>query len=105
KMAGETSNAVDQQGQRFLSPEEFGRVSGLSLATVHRYIKSGKLPYLQPAGRRGRILIPADDLTLALPLSAVSPNPTATAALPTPRPAGPAPRWTRKAYRLRSHKE
>src|SRR5690348_3372943 len=51
--------------KRFLSPKEFSELSGLSLATIHRYIKNGKLPYRQPAGPRGRILIPAEVLAIA----------------------------------------
>jgi hypothetical protein len=52
----------DNSTRRFLAPLEFARLSGLSLATVHRYLRSGKLPFFQPNGRRGRILIPIDAL-------------------------------------------
>jgi hypothetical protein len=104
-MAGETTPG-DTTPKRFLSPREFSVLSGLSLATVHRYIKDGKLPYRQPAGRRGRIIIPADALAAAptadapvrqerAPDPASQPHPHTTAHSP-PLP-GPRPRWTQQA--------
>jgi hypothetical protein len=90
------------QPRRFVSPLEFSQLSGLSLATVHRYLKKGKLPSVQPSGRRGRILIPADALERCgnTTLEAAHPEqttlPTAKpGAAPSPRPSGPRPRWTR----------
>ena len=46
----------------YVSPQEFGELCGLSIATVRRYIRFGKLPCVQPAGLRGRILTPRDVL-------------------------------------------
>src|SRR5690348_4366539 len=104
-MAGDTTPG-DTTPKRFLSPRGFSELSGLSLATVRRYIKNGKLPYRQPAGRRGRILIPADALAAVsrtdapvrqdrAPNSTLPPHPQTTAHSP-PLP-GPRPRWTRQA--------
>ena len=91
------------QPRRFVSPLEFSQLSGLSLATVHRYLKKGKLPSIQPSGRRGRILIPADALELCgnTTLEAAQPEQTAAPTsepgnAPNPRPSGPRPRWTQK---------
>ena len=56
-MAGRTTQTEAAQSRHYLSPHEFSGLSGLSLATVRRYLKRGRLPYRQPAGRRGRILI------------------------------------------------
>jgi hypothetical protein len=106
-MAGRTTPTGAAQGQRYLSPQAFSGLSGLSLATVHRYLRSGRLPYRQPAGRRGRIVIPADALELlpgttlphGLTQAPVPPPTTATTQPPvTPaRPPGPRPKWTRLA--------
>jgi Helix-turn-helix domain len=90
----------------YLSPAEFSQLSGLSLATVHRYLKKGKLPYRQPGGPRGRILIPARALETepaigsaahqgqaADPTSPTHPD----AAARCPPLSGPRPKWTRQA--------
>jgi excisionase family DNA binding protein len=92
------ANAVRAGDRRFLSPGEFSALSGLSLATVHRYLKSGRLPYWQPRGRRGRILIPADALqTLAKDSLQPDPDPTMPApCMDTNRLSGPRPRWTQR---------
>ena len=47
---------------KHLSPWEFSQQSGLSIASVRRYLRDGKLPFAQPGGPRGRILMPADAL-------------------------------------------
>ncbi len=106
-MAGRTTEAGDLQGRQYLSPQEFSARSGLSLATVHRYLRRGRLPFLQPAGPRGRILIPADALERVLgepcpagPAQAPGASSTAaTAPAPntTVRPCGPRPKWTQLA--------
>jgi hypothetical protein len=49
-----------------LSPTEFAVESGFSLATVHRYLKSGRLPKVQIGGFRCRVLIPREALKLAV---------------------------------------
>jgi hypothetical protein len=105
-MAGR-SHEADNQSRQYLSPREFSKVSGLSLATVRRYLKGGKLPYLQPGGRRGRILIPVDILT-AIPPSVSDAihisDPGSLSLIPgemesgAARLPGPQPRWTRRAY-------
>lgn len=85
--------------KQFLSPHEYGRLAGLSIATVRRYLKGGRLPFAQPGGPRGRILIPLAAVTLTVS----DPAPSAlrggraessTQTVPLP---GPTPRW------LRSH--
>ena len=77
----------------FLSPKEFGRRSGLSLATVYRYLANGLIPFRQPAGKRGRTLIP---------INALSVPPEVTGQAPEirneekPKLPGPQPKWTKK---------
>ncbi len=84
--------------ERFVSPKEFSELSGLSMATIHRYIKNGKLPSRQPAGPRGRILIPAEALAIApiidTPMeqeqatnTTLQPHPQTTVQFPSVRPA------------------
>ena len=46
----------------FLSAHEFAARSGLSLSTIRRYLKNGRLPGVQPGGSRCRVLIPSDAL-------------------------------------------
>jgi hypothetical protein len=102
-MANPPTRAADDQPRRYLSPQEFSRLSGLSLATVHRYLRSGKLPCRQPGGHRGRILISAD--ALEADSGAGAPDLTSTGPVDAPRPApatrlsGPRPRWARQARR------
>jgi excisionase family DNA binding protein len=86
--------------KRYLSPQEFSQLSGLSLATVHRYLHKGKLRHLQPAGSRGRILIPIDALENPTSNGAKQLAETAGKASGEPpvtskRLAGPRPLWTR----------
>jgi len=92
------------QPKRYLSPQEFSQLSGLSLATIHRYLNSGKVPFVQPGGPRSRILIPCDALeTATTAASAMPSSPIAANAAPeTPPPStphrlsGPRPRWARE---------
>lgn len=46
------------EGRTFLTPNEYARLSGLSMATVRRYLAAGHLPKYQPGGPRCRVLIP-----------------------------------------------
>ncbi len=89
----------------FYSPEEFAAQTGLSIATVRRYIDKGKLPSVQPGGPRSRILIPADALDQLARRAVVESSPAAalepvpdpgSRSTPTRRP-GPTPRWRRQA--------
>jgi hypothetical protein len=96
------TNQSDEHSRRLLSPQEFSQLTGLSLATVHRYLKSGRLYYLQPGGPRSRILIPADALgppfVLPSPSTARASSPSQSETLrEVPHLPGYAPRWIRKA--------
>ena len=76
-----------------LSIEEFSQQSGLAVVTIRRYVQKGRIPFVQPGGRKHRILIPIDALH-----DLQNPVPTQPAE-PTPQPAahpvrsGPKPRW------------
>jgi hypothetical protein len=45
---------------RFLTIQQLSRNCGLSIATLHRLKRQGKLPFYQPAGKGGRLLFPPD---------------------------------------------
>lgn len=82
-----------------LSPQQFSDSSGLSIATVRRYLRDGKLPFVQPGGPRGRLLIPSDALARLAVDRAGGPDPPPPAAEgrteeSSQRP-GPVPAWRR----------
>ena len=91
--------------RKFLSVEDFVVQTGISDATVRRWLKRGKLPHVQPAGRHSRILIPADALERMAKAEVVQPTPapvtpTVTETTPPRRQRGPAPEWMRKLGKL-----
>lgn len=47
----------DVPAKRYLSPQEFCRLTGWSASTVRRRLKDGSLPAIQPGGRRALWLI------------------------------------------------
>jgi hypothetical protein len=97
---------LDVQSRQSFSPKEFAQLKGLSLSTVHRYLKAGKLPYSQPGGRGHRILIPVGALQLVI--ETIQANMTSKTDLSqvilqkpqnanAPGLSGPSPKWTREA--------
>ena len=100
---------TDTSCQKYLSPKEFAARTGISLATVRRYLKSGRVVAHQPGGRRHRVLIPADALEQVAPSTPprVGPDRSSPAIAPLPgHPAaddkslcGPAPKWLRQLPR------
>jgi hypothetical protein len=52
-----------EPSKEFLDVQEFSEATGLSVATVRRYLRNGHVQFSQPAGPRGRILIPVSELT------------------------------------------
>ena len=89
---------------RMLSPQQSADRSGLSLATIYRYLKSGKLTKHQPGGRNCRVLIAEAEL-----FRAASPSDSEAAEVEAANQSdqpidassntlsGPAPKWTRRA--------
>lgn len=90
---------LEAKGKEFLSPEEFRLLSGLSPATISRYLKSGKLPKVQPGGKRCRVMIPRSALNALTASPAVTPTnaPSEQPDRPSVRPvrSGPRARWKR----------
>ncbi|WP_145044259.1 helix-turn-helix domain-containing protein [Gimesia chilikensis] len=96
------SNLSDPE---FLSPEEFAQFSGLSVPTIHRYLKSGRLPYIQPGGFRCRILIPQNALNSSGKIpSENSPSVPPRAKKPQVKTSGPEPAWKKK-HKIRKSKK
>lgn len=91
---------TDLDSRDLISPHEFASRSGLSIATVRRYLADGRLPSMQPGGPRCRVLIPvsaltqfagkAGDRSLSRPLPVANATVPASAGRSLP---GPAPRW------------
>jgi len=81
-----------------LSPKEFVKLSGLSIATVRRYLEDGRLPHMQ-LGPRCRVLIPYSVLAqLASSLSGddgtqSSSSPSVPAKATKSGLPGPSPHW------------
>lgn len=91
--------------REFVSPADFVALSGLSLATVRRYVADGRLPSAQPGGRRCRVLIPVSALSgfvRTRPTIAPQPQPKspttsiASRHIPKKTLPGPPPRWRSK---------
>jgi excisionase family DNA binding protein len=83
----------------YLGYAEIAAQTGISLSTLRRRVKEGRLPFIQPGGRRTRIVFPADVIERLLqnagnaaettPVS--STEPARSAAKPTHH--GPRPKW------------
>jgi hypothetical protein len=88
---------------KHVSPQEFSDQSGLSIASVRRYLRDGKLPFVQPGGPRGRVLIPTDALARLAGDGRGDTSPPTPAASPagerrseeSSRRPGPGPAWRR----------
>lgn len=94
------TQSVETTSIDWLTPKAFAKESGLSLATVYRYLASGALPKFQPAGQNCRIAIPRSalcclDPQAALPGIAPTTSKTATAVHKPTHLSGPAPAWTK----------
>ncbi len=94
-MSGQANN--DLSTKEFLSPAEYSRFTGLSLATVNRYLADGRLSKFQPGGKKGRVLIPrpklTDTATLATTSAMPSPSAPAEPQTITRVQSGAGPRW------------
>jgi hypothetical protein len=94
---------MDAEEPRFLTPDEFAAQSGLSIATVRRYLKARRLPMAQPGGPRCRVVIPTWALESLCDIAhsikqVVETKATEVAANPM-RPSGPQPRWMQRSGR------
>jgi excisionase family DNA binding protein len=105
---GSESPTAIQPSHACLTYDDLSTLTGLSLSTLRRRVKEGKLPFIQPGGRRTRIVFPRDVMEQLLqpvkpvccPSGAtnrgpVSPDGVSARREPTPSPPthGPLPRW------------
>jgi excisionase family DNA binding protein len=81
--------------RQYLTITEVSERTTLSVSTIQRLCRKGKLPYFQPGGPRTRLLFPPDVIEQAVKLaqdaSLPAPDPP-VAASPTPS-RGPKPKW------------
>jgi excisionase family DNA binding protein len=97
----------DRYRPRFLTLQEFARLSRLSESTIRRRVRDSSLPAVQMGGRGKKLLIPADALeqscrtiAAALPDDASDSSPLAPCTRTTTDIlAGPRPRWARNLPR------
>jgi excisionase family DNA binding protein len=87
-----------------LSYEEVSAQTGLSLSTLRRRVQEGKLPFIQPGGRRTRVVFPADVVERLLQhptdspeIEPVLPSPEPARSTARPVPHGPKPKWLQDA--------
>lgn len=59
---------------QLLTIEEFIAKSRLSVSTIHRLKRQGKIPYFQPAGKGGKLLFPPDAIECAAGLASGQPS-------------------------------
>jgi hypothetical protein len=78
---------------QLLTVSEFRAESRLSVATIHRLKNQGKIPFYQPAGKRGRVLFPADAIERAASAAAKPSAPVLSAPLTRSHLSGPPPAW------------
>lgn len=90
----------------YLAPQEFAKVSGLSMSSVRRYLADGRLPKSQPGGPRCRVLIPVDALQQLSPQCVIherasgTVNPSSEAATSSDTShdlSGPQPEWRKRS--------
>ena len=92
--AAENIPANTSSSPAYLSREELAAATGLSLATIARYRAAGRLPFSQPAGKRGRVLFPREILST---LTSVGVAPQSSISAQRPTLAGPKPKWLMRA--------
>jgi hypothetical protein len=56
---------ISSPDSRYLDIKQFSATAGLSVATIRRLARDGRIPYFQPAGKGGKLLFPPDALELA----------------------------------------
>ncbi len=85
-----------ENGPRLLTIQELAMRSPLSLPTLRRLVRGGKIPYFQPGGKGSRLLFPPDAIERAFGACYdVSQDSTPTADAPK-RLAGPVPAWLQR---------
>jgi len=78
---------------RYIDVHELSARSGLSVSTLRRLKKQGKIPFFQPAGPGGRVLFAPDAIERASQQVDIQQQPQAGSTIPTSRLAGRRPNW------------
>lgn len=89
-MAGPSEGQLSQ----LLTIRELSTKCRLSVSTIHRLKTEGKIPFYQPAGKRGRLLFPPDAIERAAEAS-YQPSPGPSHAEGHRHLSGPPPTWMR----------
>ncbi len=80
---------------QLLTLSEFSAHSRLSPSTIHRLKDAGKIPFVQPAGKGGKLLFPANAIELMATRELERPStPAAASGGDSGRLSGPRPKWT-----------
>ncbi|QDU26645.1 Helix-turn-helix domain protein [Anatilimnocola aggregata] len=83
-----------------LTLQEFSAISRLSPSTIHRLIKAGKIPFVQPAGKGGKLLFPLNAIELMATRTLDRPSaPAVASGDDCVRLSGPRPKWTQAPKR------
>lgn len=90
----------NNQAPRYVTSGELISRTKISLSTLHRYVKQGRLPYFQPGGKGAKLLFPPNAVEIAATAmggaahrdAPTSAEATSTSAALTKLP-GPRPRW------------
>lgn len=86
--------------QQLLTFSEFSAHARLSPATIHRLKDAGKIPFVQPAGKGGKLLFPVNAIELMATRTPDRPSAPAVAGGDDGvRLSGPRPKWTQAPKR------
>jgi excisionase family DNA binding protein len=78
---------------KYLTADELAAQSRFSSSTIHRLKKAGKIPFIQPAGKGGRLLFPADALERTAEPAAPIGQPESVRSELSKRLSGRQPKW------------
>lgn len=88
---------MDETGEKavrdYLSIRDLSAKCGLSFSTIYRLKEQGKIPFFQPAGKRGRLLFPPDAIERTAAAAAAHSSPPPSASNAGGRLSGPRPAW------------
>jgi len=80
--------------RKYVSPQEFSAISGLSLATVYRRLRDGSLPSIQLGPKKSRVLISLDAAERLVSAAPNAGDPSLPPSDEAPKPiSGPRPKW------------
>ena len=84
----------DTNSGQLLTTEELSDKCRLSVSAIHRLKREGRIPYLQPAGKGGRLLFPVDAIERACGMVSSTAQPPSETSDETEQPlSGPRPVW------------